>query len=84
MPVYEYKCSTCGREHEAVESIHAPAFKDCPDCAGTAERQISNCSFSLKGHGWAKDGYEPSKVRAKRERFIDTYDETDYVCPPTE
>lgn len=40
MPIYDYRCSTCGQHFELlVRSSDTPA---CPHCAGTAlERQLS-------------------------------------------
>jgi putative FmdB family regulatory protein len=61
MPLYEYKCPNpkCEKEFERLLS-HKEGSKPqkCPEC-GTVEckRQISQTSFSLKGGGWAADGY---------------------------
>lgn len=32
MPLYEYRCQTCGREEERLETLHAPESHDCPKC----------------------------------------------------
>jgi len=29
----------------------------CPRCHKKAKKIVSNCSFQLKGGGWAEDGY---------------------------
>jgi putative FmdB family regulatory protein len=61
MPLYEYKCRNpkCGKEferlvrHEEIEDHQA-----CPRCKSQECRKlISRTSFSLKGGGWAADGY---------------------------
>ncbi|MBM4195455.1 MAG: zinc ribbon domain-containing protein, partial [Gemmatimonadetes bacterium] len=39
MPIYEYHCSTCGADFEALVSPSRPAA--CPTCAGVAlERKL--------------------------------------------
>jgi putative FmdB family regulatory protein len=57
MPVYEYRCSECSYEVTVFQSMSAPA----PDCKCESEQEmkrlISKTSFSLKGGGWARDGY---------------------------
>jgi putative FmdB family regulatory protein len=56
---YEYLCTACGHEWEAEQKITAAALRRCPKCKrNTAKRLISGGGgFSLKGEGWAKDGY---------------------------
>ncbi len=37
---------------------HMDPFPDCPECGGMMGRLIAGCpSVSLKGTGWAIDGY---------------------------
>ena len=63
MPIYEYKCSTCENEFEKLTSILAPVPESCPACgvAGVISKKVSRTNFSLKGDGWAKDGYSSPK-----------------------
>ncbi len=63
MPIYEYKCSKCGKELEVLHKVSEPAPAECPEChaAGTLERQVSRTSFQLKGGGWYSDLYGSSK-----------------------
>ena len=57
MPIYEYKCESCGNEFEELMKINAPA-PPCPACGGEdVGRLVSRTSFVLKGGGWYKDGY---------------------------
>ena len=61
MPIYEYKCPKCGHKFEAllrVSEMSEP--QSCPkkDCGEKeAKKIVSRTSFSLKGGGWASDGY---------------------------
>lgn len=60
MPTYEYSCPKC-EKIEVEQKITEEPLKVCPHCGEPVVRQISNTSFSLKGKGWAKDGYSKGK-----------------------
>jgi len=64
MPIYEYTCKSCGKHFETMQKISEPPIAPCPKCGDTADRMISQTSFTLKGGGWYKDGY--SKGGAKK------------------
>lgn len=64
MPIYEYRCPSCGAEVEQLQKYDAepPACESetCRAATGeavTMERKVSRSSFELRGGGWAKDGY---------------------------
>jgi putative FmdB family regulatory protein len=53
MPIYEYRCSHCGHELEALQKISDPALTDCPSCRNAAlTKLVSAAGFQLKGSGW--------------------------------
>jgi putative FmdB family regulatory protein len=59
MPLYEYRCESCGEREERLESFSAPTQHDCGKC-GTPSgmlRQLSLTSFTLAGGGWHAQGY---------------------------
>lgn len=58
MPIYEYKCTSCGKVTEVMESINSQnKEKECPACSGKAEKIMSVSGFQLKGGGWYNQGY---------------------------
>ena len=61
MPLYLYKCKTCGKEVEVERSIkdsEKGPEKEC-QCGNTSfTRWITKTAFVLKGGGWYKDGYK--------------------------
>ena len=65
MPIYEYACKSCGEHFECMQKISEPPIAPCPKCGDTADRTISQTSFTLKGSGWYKDGYSKEKKKDK-------------------
>ncbi len=59
MPLYDYRCRGCGNEFEVlVKSEDKDKEQSCPKCESReVGKLISRTSFSLKGGGWASDGY---------------------------
>ena len=59
MPLYEYRCESCGEKEEKLESFSAPTQHDCARCGAPLGmlRQISLTSFTLAGGGWHAQGY---------------------------
>jgi putative FmdB family regulatory protein len=58
MPIYEYRCSKCGKTFEALQSISAEPISKCIYCLGKTKKIISLCSFQLKGKGWYITDYK--------------------------
>lgn len=53
MPIYAYKCSSCGHEQDVLQKISDPVLTQCPECgADTYAKQITAAGFQLKGSGW--------------------------------
>lgn len=53
MPIYEYRCASCGHELEAMQKFSDPVLKRCPQCSNDAlVKLVSAAGFQLKGGGW--------------------------------
>lgn len=53
MPIYEYRCSSCGHELEAMQKFSDPVLTSCPACRADAlVKLVSAAGFQLKGGGW--------------------------------
>lgn len=63
MPIYEYRCASCGHELEVMQKVSDPAPAECPKCGQKQplERLMSRSSFHLKGGGWYSDLYASTK-----------------------
>ena len=57
MPIYEYRCSECGKEFEIMQRITDDPLDQCISCQGKVRKLISNTSFHLKGSGWYVTDY---------------------------
>jgi putative FmdB family regulatory protein len=53
MPIYAYKCGSCGHAKDVLQKISDPALSTCPACgADSFSKQITAAGFQLKGSGW--------------------------------
>jgi len=53
MPIYAYKCESCGHAKDVLQKISDPVLTDCPACgAATFRKQVTAAGFQLKGSGW--------------------------------
>jgi putative FmdB family regulatory protein len=53
MPIYAYRCTTCGHAQDVLRKISDPPLEVCPACgAATYVKQVTAAGFQLKGSGW--------------------------------
>ena len=52
MPIYEYRCKSCGAVREVLQKMSDKPLKKCAKCPGALEKLVSRSSFQLKGTGW--------------------------------
>lgn len=53
MPIYEYRCSSCGVRKDVLQKISDAPLTACPACGkATFSKQLSAAGFQLKGSGW--------------------------------
>lgn len=65
MPIYEYKCGSCGKVNEVMQKIGADAPDACDACAkGPLTKLLSKTGFVLKGTGWYETDFKGSKPAA--------------------
>jgi putative FmdB family regulatory protein len=66
MPIYEYRCSTCGYENEYLQKVRDPRLTDCPECGkATFEKLVSAAGFQLKGNGWYVTDFKNNGAKPK-------------------
>ena len=53
MPIYSYRCESCGHTLDALRKIADAPLRDCPACGAAAlHKQVTAAGFQLKGSGW--------------------------------
>jgi putative FmdB family regulatory protein len=53
MPIYAYKCASCGYAKDVLQKIFDPRLTVCPQCGKPAlQKQVTAAGFQLKGTGW--------------------------------
>jgi putative FmdB family regulatory protein len=53
MPIYAYKCESCGFAKDVLQKISDAPLQDCPTCnQPTFKKQLTAAGFQLKGSGW--------------------------------
>lgn len=53
MPIYAYRCESCGHAQDVLQKISDPLLTQCPQCqAPTFQKQVTAAGFQLKGSGW--------------------------------
>ena len=90
MPIYEYRCGKCGKEHEVLQKASESPLRKCPACGKPAlQKLLSAAGFQLKGSGWyATDfkgaGKKPAekKTEAKTETKTEAKSETKPAATP--
>ena len=66
MPIYAYKCASCGHEEDVMQKMSDAALTQCPKCgAESYGKQLTAAGFALKGNGYyATDFKNPPKQEA--------------------
>jgi len=53
MPIYEYRCASCGFQSEYLQKVADPPRTVCPECGkATFNKLVTAAGFQLKGSGW--------------------------------
>jgi putative FmdB family regulatory protein len=53
MPIYAYRCSSCGHAKDVLQKMSDDALTTCPACgAESFSKQVTAAGFQLKGSGW--------------------------------
>ncbi|HLU79438.1 MAG TPA: FmdB family zinc ribbon protein [Burkholderiaceae bacterium] len=53
MPIYAYKCGSCGHEQDVLQKMSDPVLTVCPECGQESYvKQVTAAGFQLKGSGW--------------------------------
>jgi putative FmdB family regulatory protein len=62
MPLYEYRCESCGHTFEVIQRFSDAPVEKCPTCGGPVQKLLSPSAIHFKGTGWYVTDY------AKKDR----------------
>ena len=57
MPLYEYRCTSCGYSFEKIQSFSAEPERTCPKCQGELIRPVTAPALRFEGAGWYVNDY---------------------------
>ena len=68
MPIYAYKCGSCGHAKDVLQKISDAPLTACPACgADQFAKQITAAGFQLKGSGWYATDFRSGNKAAPSE-----------------
>ena len=83
MPIYEYRCSLCGQEHEVLQKVSEPPLTDCPSCGKPGlQKVLTAAGFQLKGSGWYATDFKGGSKKPEEKKASDTKTETKTETKP--
>ena len=90
MPTYQYACTECGNQLEAVQSFSDAALTECPACQGKLRKVFSAVGVVFKGSGFYRTDSRggnsakttsPDKTGPKTETTSSTSSDTSSSSP---
>lgn len=98
MPIYAYKCGSCGHSKDVLQKMSDAPLTVCPVCGAAAfSKQVTAAGFQLKGSGWyatdfkggattapAADAKGETKTDAKTDGKSDSKSDTKTDSKPAE
>ena len=91
MPIYEYRCASCGFQKEFLQKVTDPLLSSCPECGKESfQKMLSAAGFQLKGSGWYATDFkggtkpEPEKKEAAKSDAPACGAGACAACPATE
>ena len=55
MPTYEYRCDSCEKNFDVVQSFHDDPLTSCPTCGSPVRKVFGNVGIVFKGSGFYKN-----------------------------
>lgn len=68
MPTYQYACTACGHQLEAVQSFADEALTECPACEGRLRKLFSGVGVVFKGSGFYRTDSRASASSASESK----------------
>ena len=72
MPTYQYRCTDCGHDLEAVQKFSDAALTECPNCGGSLRKVFNAVGVVFKGSGFYRTDSRTTKSDGDGARSTDT------------
>ena len=91
MPIYEYRCSSCGHQQEFLQKVSDAPLTTCTACGKPDfSKMLTAAGFQLKGSGWYATDFKSkpaapakageAKADAKPDSSADSGGSTGHAC----
>ena len=74
MPTYQYACTECGHDLEAVQSFTDDALTECPVCHGRLRKVFGAVGIVFKGSGFYRNDSRDKKAASDTPAKVDAKD----------
>jgi putative FmdB family regulatory protein len=63
LPTYEYRCDSCEKNFDVVQSFHDDPVTACPTCGSRVRKVFGNVGIVFKGSGFYKTDSRPGAAK---------------------
>jgi putative FmdB family regulatory protein len=84
MPLYEYKCESCGKTFEVIQKFSDTPLEVHDECGGKVIRLVSPSALHFKGSGWYVTDYAGTKNGADKAKSKDGKDSKNETTASTD
>ena len=85
MPIYAYRCESCGFTKDALQKISDSPLTVCPSCnQATFKKQVTAAGFQLKGTGWYVTDFRGGNAPASKSEGESKPASSTSAAPSTE
>lgn len=64
MPIYEYRCASCGHQQEFLQKVTDAPLAICTQCGKPSfSKMVTAAGFQLKGSGWYATDFKNSGAK---------------------
>ena len=82
MPLFAYRCASCGHAQDVLQKISDDVLTVCPACgAASFVKQLTAAGFQLKGSGWYVTDFRGGNTGAKEAVKEDAADSAKDATP---
>jgi putative FmdB family regulatory protein len=72
MPIYAYKCESCGYAKDTLQKMSDAPLTVCPQCGKPSfKKQVTAAGFQLKGSGWYVTDFRGGNSGAQSAKSAD-------------